>query len=99
MINVIFYLVQSSFPSACNISLSETSPCSNGFGTSPLCNCFGGVDVAFAKTADRDLLALLIIQGDFVREFCGLKRLTGRLNRHFNIWKQNHFSLFKMQFL
>ena len=73
MINVTFYLVSSSFPSACNKSLSETSPCCNGFGTSPWGNCFGGVDVAFAKLAKRDLLALLILQGDFVREFWGLE--------------------------
>ena len=73
MINVIFYLVSSSFPSACNKSLSETSPCSNGFRTLPRDNCFGGVDVAFAKSAERDLLALLIIHGDFVREFWGLE--------------------------
>ena len=63
-INVTFYLVSSSFQSVCNKSLSGTSPC---------CNCFATFDVPFVKSPKRDLLALLIIQGDFVTEFSVLK--------------------------
>ena len=64
MFNATFYFVSSSFPTACNKSLSGTSPCSN---------CFVTFDVSFVKSPERDLLALLIIQGDFVTEFSGLE--------------------------
>ena len=63
-INVTFYFVSSSFPNACNKSLSGTSPCSN---------CFATFDVSFVKCPKRDLLALLIIHGYFVTEFSGLE--------------------------